>query len=186
MKSMFEMGFTQDLFGSRLSSPMLGQVPIRGMGQARSMGQLTTKEDGDLLLRQMTAAENQVTAANAFVSSHPNLQAALGTEYDSFQHNMSVIADAASAETNVSMALQSTPPGGQYQINESDHQAVTDFIAAAAAVTASIARSGNKAGTLPGTAPKTVVTAPKSDLTTPLLVGGGILTIGLVALLARA
>lgn len=183
MKSMFAMGFTQDLFGSRLSSPMLGQVPMRG--SQPSMGQLTTKEDGDLLLRQLAAAENQVIAANAFVAAHPALQAALGADYEPFQHNMAIISDTASAETNVAMALQSTPPGGQYQITEGDHQAIQDYIAAAAAVTASIARAAAR-GVTTTTGPKTVVTAPKNDLTTPLLVGGGILTVGLLALFARA
>lgn len=182
MKSMFEMGFTQDLFGTRLSSPMLGQVPMRG-SQPR-MG-----EDGDALLRQMSVAEGQVAAANAYISSHPSLEVILAADYEPFQRNMAVIADTASAETNVAMELQATAPGQQYSISESDRQAIQAYITAAAAVTAAIARAesrGAQAVTPPRSGPKTVVTAPANDLTTPLLVGGSLLTLGLIALFFRA
>jgi hypothetical protein len=195
MKSMFTMGFEADVFGARMPSPMLGRVPIRGMGQ-------TTPTDGDALLKQMQNAETQVAAVNQYIAAHPNLQIDLAGDYAGFQQNLQVLADAANTETAVSGQLQATAPGQQYQITSGDLATVQNYISAAAALTQIIANhpgaSGAPAATTPtltpgarpATAPKPAVPAPasaaKPDLTTPLLVGGGILTVGLLVLLARA
>lgn len=209
MKSMFAMGFTADVFGARVSSPMLGQVPLRGQGPVR-LGQTVTN-DGDALLRQLQMAENQVAAANQYIASHPNLAQDLGADFGAFQQNMAVISSVADVETQVSMELQATPAGQQYVTTESNYNAVQSYIAAAAALAGAMSAHPNispatntASGTpvvapapapgatrlippqAPGTAPRSVATTPaKSDLTTPLLVGGGVLAIGLVALLAR-
>ena len=61
MKTMFTMGFAQDVFGSRMGNPMLGRVPIR-------MAQTTA--NGDQLLQQLQVAQGQVAQANQYLAQH--------------------------------------------------------------------------------------------------------------------
>lgn len=198
MKSMFTMGFTPDAFGGGAPSPAfrpgLGPVPLRGspsrMGQASgTSGQL----DADTMFSQIKEAESQVAVVNRFAAIHPNLEADLGTDYGTWQDYMQILSGAAAAEADVSAKLQSGLV--QVDISQSDYTAVQNYIQAAGVLAQIAGRHSavQKPMPAPTTKPSVTVTPgattstpPKNDLTTPLLVGGALLTVGLVALLARA
>lgn len=195
---MFAMGFTQDLFGARLPSPKfgpgLGQVPLLGSGSgsgsgSRSMGQ-ASGIDADAMWKQVKDAEVQVATVNRFAAIHPNLEADLGTDYGTWQDYMQILSATAAAEADVSAKLQSGLI--QVDISQADYTAVQNYIQAAGILAQIAGRHSAAQKPIQSepvlTKPAVTVTpaaATKNDLTTPLLVGGGLLTIGLVALLAR-
>lgn len=210
MKSMFAMGFTQDVFGGGAPSPAfrpgLGPVPLRGGGGSGGggggggspsrMGQAQGQLDADTMFGQVKEAESQVAIVNRFTAIHPNLEADLGTDYGTWQDYMQILSAAAPAEADVSAKLQSGLV--QVDISQSDYTAVQNYIQAAGVLAQIVGRHSAAPKPMPmptgvPTKPSVTVTpgaaapsTPKNDLTTPLLVGGSLLTIGLVALLARA
>jgi hypothetical protein len=203
MKSMFSMSFTADPFGARLPSPMLGQVTLRGM--SRGMGQQGAT--ADQLLASLQQADNQVAAAQNYVSAHPNLQQDLGADFPAFQQALAQTSNYSTVD--IEAQLQASQAGTPLQISQGDYSDINTYVNAAATLAAITARHpavsaavpttpGTPAPVMapttpgykvpaqaPGTKPASAAAA-KSDLTAPLLVGGGVLAIGLVALLARA
>lgn len=221
MRSMFAMGFAQDVFGSRLESPMLGRVGMRPY-----LGQ--NQVNGDSLLQQTQTAEAQVAAANQYIQNHPNLQQDLGSDFANFQAYMQTIANTTTSETNLSQQIAASGPGATINASDQDLQNTQQYIGAAGALAQIIANHpnvspavntqtgapivnpppaapagaptatqaaaagggllnalipGQKAGTAP--AAKAPTPAPSSGIPTPFLIGGGVLAVGLVALLAK-
>lgn len=196
MRSMFQNGFQGDVFGSRVGgSAMLGQVKLRGMGT------VTTDRNG--LLAKLQDAESKVAAVNQYVRNHVNLQTDLGGDWLAFQAAFGQVQQNASIETNVIMQLNSSP-AGLYDIADDDYAGALAY-AQGASQAYSVIQDHPGFATAPGQSPapglpqnpylpQTPGTRPpggaplpaaKTDLTAPLLVGGGVFAIGVIALLAR-
>lgn len=191
MKSMFSMGFfSNDMFHS--AGPYLGQVTMDVNDYLSSIGD----------------AQNKLNQVNSWVQSHPNYAQLLGGQASYFQDLYNRSQSDASVVTNVQMALSSADPTtGHAGITQGDKDTTDAFIsevnqmlgiiqsAPATPTPGTPAAPGVPPSGLPGlinsflpkpaAKPGTPVPVPASGISTPLLVGGGILGIGLIVLLVK-
>lgn len=187
MKTMFSMGFGSDIFGSRAMNPTLGLI----RPGPRSRPNLGDVLNGDDLLKQLRSADAKVAAARNFVAgkSDADLGLLLQDDYVMWSTWMATVDGAAATVSDVEERIQGVGPGSQIDVSSEDYATLKSYMEAATVLSQIVARRQARPPLVKtaATPAKTPAAAPavRNDLTAPLLVGGGVLAIGVIALLAR-
>ena len=197
MKSMFSMGFfSNDVFRAGGGRPYLGQVTL----------------DLNSYLASLNDAVNKMGQINSWVQAHPNYNQLLGTQASNFQNYWNLASNDSITAMNVQATLQGADPSqAQVPISQSDKDTTDAFISEVGQLIGMINTAGTGGGTpvtaLPGSpaanpsVPNLISqllptskpgapalkpgVPPPAPISTPLLVGGGILAVGLIVLLVK-
>ncbi len=191
MKSLFSMGFfTNDVF----------RPSVEAMGQ--SLGQVTV--DLPSYLASLNDAMTRYQQVTAWATAHPDYVQLLGGQGQYFQTLLSSASgrdySVASNVKAILAAAQADPAQPNPTITSDDKNTTDAFISEVSQMQGIIASApaqgtipglissllpGQKAPT-PGTVPVPAAAAPAApSYTTPLLIGGGILAVGLLVMLVR-
>lgn len=177
MRSYFAVGFSQDTFSARIQSRMLGQVRLLGQGESP-----LSKDDRNRLVTQIQAAADKLAVINAWSEAHPNPTAAdLGADLAAW--NAQSVNQLTFTDRVTTVYQQMAPEQDSYNVSSADLNAIPGYVAAIDALYAIVQRHG-AAAPKPGAKPGAI--APAASLTTPLLVGAGVLAVGVIAILASA
>lgn len=185
MRTMFQMGFaSKDLFG--LMNPYMGQADAP-----------LSNADRNKLLDDIGAAGEKFQAVNAWLQNHPNQQADLGADYQSFKTALDNSSSFASTAAAVSQRLASDQPAN-WVVSATDWNASNNWIMFVNQVYEIISRHpGSLPGGIipvgtPGTRPGTPgyvapAAAAAGSPMSPLAIGAtAVGVVGLLAILLRS
>lgn len=152
-----------------------GSRPIF-MGQASGTDQISEAERNKLL-NDLADAGDKLTAINAWIQSHPNAQAALGSDYQQYQDASSNMSHFGATAATVQQKLASMDPS-IWVVSAQEWNDTTSWITFVGMIYAIVQRHGATAavpttGVKPGT-PAAAAAATSTRLSTGLLVGGGV------------